>query len=82
MKKREWLKMKRIDKKMTHDDVAKASGIERAYYTMIEQGTRRPSVQVAKAIAKTLNFDWIIFFDNKCNDTLQNERKPLVDVAI
>lgn len=82
MKKREWLKMKRIDKKMTHDDVAKASSIERAYYTMIEQGTRRPSVQVAKSIAKVLDFDWIIFFDDKCNDLLQSECTLLVDVAI
>lgn len=82
MENREWLKEKRIDKKMTHDEVAKASGIERAYYTMIEQGKRRPSVQVAKAIAITLNFDWVLFFDDKCNDSLLNKYSQHRYVAI
>lgn len=82
MKNREWLKVKRIDKKMTHDDVAKASGIERAYYTMIEQGKRRPSVHVAKAIAKALDFEWVLFFDDKCNDSLQKCYCHHADVAI
>ena len=82
MENRTWLKTKRLDKKMTHDDVAKASGIERAYYTMIEQGNRRPSVHVAKSIAKVLDFEWVLFFDEKCNVTLQNNHKNIMDVAI
>lgn len=82
MKNRTWLKAKRLDKKMTHDDVAKASGIERAYYTMIEQGNRRPSVHVAKSIAKALDFDWVLFFDDKCNEMLQNNRDSHINVAI
>lgn len=82
MKNRTWLKAKRLDKKMTHDDVAKASGIERAYYTMIEQGNRRPSVHVAKSIAKALDFDWVLFFDDKCNVLLQNNCNNHVNVAI
>lgn len=82
MKNRTWLKAKRLDKKMTHDDVAKASGIERAYYTMIEQGKRRPSVNVAKSIAKVLDFDWVLFFEDKCNVMLQNNCNDQVNVAI
>lgn len=82
MKNRTWLKAKRLDKKMTHDDVAKASGIERAYYTMIEQGKRRPSVHVAKSISEVLDFDWVLFFDDECNDMLQNNSFHLIDVAI
>lgn len=82
MKNRTWLKAKRLDKKMTHDDVAKASGIERAYYTMIEQGKRRPSVHVAKSIAKVLDFDWVLFFEDKCNVMLQNNCNNQVNVAI
>lgn len=68
--KRDWLKYKRLNKKLTQNEVAEASGIERAYYTMIELGERRPSVQVAKSIAKVLDFDWTIFFESKCNETL------------
>ncbi|MCL5780887.1 MAG: helix-turn-helix transcriptional regulator [Firmicutes bacterium] len=65
---REWLKMIRKQLKITHDDVAKAAEIERAYYTMIENGTRNPSVDVAKRIATVMGFDWTLFFDNKSNE--------------
>ncbi len=82
MENRGWLKVKRLDKKMTHDDVAKVSGIERAYYTMIEQGKRRPSVQVAKAIATVLDFDWVLFFDEKSNETLHLDTGKYIYVAI
>lgn len=72
MENRTWLKTKRLANNLTHHDVAKASGIKRAYYTMIEQGKRRPSVHVAKSIAVVLDFDWVLFFDDKSNDSLQN----------
>ena len=62
---RKWLKQKRLNKKLKHEDVAKAVGIHRAYYTMIESGYRDPSVDVAKKIAAILEFDWPIFFDNE-----------------
>lgn len=66
-----WLKDLREKQNMTHNDVATNSGIERAYYTMIEKGNRNPSVQTAKQIASTLNFEWTIFFENKCNEVKQ-----------
>jgi transcriptional regulator with XRE-family HTH domain len=70
---RVWLKELRLQQGFTQDEVAKDSGIKRAYYTMIEQGNRNPSVSVAKSIADSLGFDWTIFFDNKCNETKQKQ---------
>lgn len=57
------LKKIRENKKMTQQEVADKSEIERSYYTMIENGNRKPSVEVAKRIAKTMNFNWTIFFE-------------------
>jgi putative transcriptional regulator len=64
---RDWLKGFRCDKKMTHEKVAKLSSISRSFYTHIENGTKTPSVEVAKKIAQTLGFDWTLFFENKCS---------------
>lgn len=68
IKAREWLKEIREKKGLSQVDVASESNIERPYYTMIEQGKRNPSVKVAKDIADTLNFNWTIFFNDKCNE--------------
>jgi len=70
--KRNWLIKIRTDKNMTQEQVAIQSDIERAYYTQIELGVRRPSVSVAKRIASALDFDWTVFFDNKCSESEQN----------
>lgn len=58
-----WLKELRENLGLTHEEVANKSKIQRAYYTMIENGSRTPSVEVAKRIGKTLNFNWTIFFE-------------------
>ena len=68
--KRIWLKEFRNTKGLTQLDVAEKANIERAYYTMIESGNRKPSVTVAKSIANTLGFDWTLFFNEKSNETL------------
>ncbi len=52
---RKWLQKLRQSKNMTQQDVANKAGIERAYYTMIENGTRSPSPAVAKRIARALS---------------------------
>jgi len=67
-KNRIWLQKLRIAANKTHQEVANEAGIERAYYTMIENGTRSPSPAVAQRIAKVLGFDWTIFFTNECSD--------------
>lgn len=64
---RKWLKEYRDDRKLTQDETAKLSGISRTYYTHIENGTKTPSVEVAKSIGKTLQFDWVIFFKDECS---------------
>lgn len=70
---RTWLKEIRNSKGLTQQDVATKAEIERSYYTMIESGNRKPSVTVAKAIGKTLGFEWTIFFAENSNTSL---RKP------
>jgi transcriptional regulator with XRE-family HTH domain len=64
---RDWLKEKRELKKLTHSEVADQSNISRSYYTHIENGTKTPTVEVAKSIGSVLDFTWTIFFDNKCS---------------
>lgn len=59
----EWLKKIRLEKGLTHDDIARGVGIQRAYFTMIENGRKRPSVDIAKKIGNLLGFDWTRFFE-------------------
>lgn len=61
---RQWLINFRTAKKMSQKQVADICSITHAYYCMIEQGKRNPSVRVAKKIAETLDLDWLIFFTN------------------
>lgn len=65
----------RIKKNLTHEQVASltAKGITRQYYGMIENGERRPSVDVAKSIGEILDIDWTIFFELKRNQKLQKQ---------
>lgn len=72
---REWLKKIREKEKMTQVQVAKLAGIAESYYSMIETGDRRPSVEVAQAIAAILHFDWQLFFPNK------NDSAPQLNTA-
>ena len=71
---RTWLKELRLQKGFTQNSVAERCEIERAYYTMIESGTRTPSVTVAKSIGEAIGFDWTIFFDDVCNETKHNSK--------
>lgn len=63
----------RKEKGLTHEQVAlqTGKGITRQYYGMIENGVRRPSVDVAKAIAEVLELNWTVFFDDNSNHKLQ-----------
>jgi len=53
----------RKDRKLTQQQVAEKAGMNRAYYTMIENGIRRPSPEVAMKIGKALEFDWTRFYE-------------------
>lgn len=61
---RVWLKERRQKANFTQDEIAELTGISRSYYTHIEQGTKTPSVQVAKRIAHALTFQWVLFFED------------------
>ncbi len=53
----------RIKQKLTQCEVAKKIDIAQSYYSDIEQGKKRPSVDTAKKIAKELDVDWTTFFE-------------------
>lgn len=76
---RDWLIKKRNKLDISQQNVAGACSITRAYHTQIESGVRNPSVVVAKRIAKYLNFDWTIFFSDKCNEKKHNEGRYTPD---
>lgn len=60
---RDWLLEIRLKKQLTQAAIAKKAKITRTYYTQIENGGRRPSVDVARRIAEHLEFDWTLFFN-------------------
>jgi transcriptional regulator with XRE-family HTH domain len=52
----EWLKRIRLQENKTQKMIADEIGITDGFYSMIENGSRRPSPQVAKRIADILGF--------------------------
>ncbi|UZH06370.1 helix-turn-helix transcriptional regulator [Heyndrickxia coagulans] len=70
---------KREELQLTQQDVAEQTGyiITRQYYGMIENGERRPSVEVAKAIAKVLKIKWTIFFEINSNQKLREKSREV-----
>lgn len=59
------LKKIRASKGKSQIEVCKAAGISQSFYSSIESGVRRPSVEVAKKIAEFLDFDWTLFFEKE-----------------
>lgn len=59
---------------LSQQEVADAVGIDRSYYTKIENGLT-PSVKVAKAISKILGINWTNFFDETCAENAQNQKE-------
>ena len=57
-----WLKELRTNANLTQKDISNKAYISESYYCLIEAGERNPSINVAKAIANVLNFDWTLFF--------------------
>lgn len=57
-----WLKEARENRKLTTYEVAARAQISQGFYSQIENGARRASVEVAKKIASVLLFDWTAFF--------------------
>ena len=61
---RDFLYIKRQEKKLTQKEIAKEIGISRTYYAFIEKGKRDPSPKIAKKIAKLFNLDWTLFYND------------------
>ncbi len=60
-----FLEEARKQKNKSQEEIAKEVGISRAGYSNIENGKRKPSVQVAKKIADVLGFDWTRFYEDE-----------------
>ena len=54
---RNYLKMLRLERGETMEDVAKALGITRQYYEMIEKGKRKKSLDIQTINRLALHFD-------------------------
>lgn len=54
----------RQEKKLTAATVSAHAGITQQHYNFIENGKRRPSVEVAKKIADVLGFPWTRFYED------------------
>lgn len=63
---REWLKVRRKEKRMSMAQVATAAGISQSYYSDIENDRRRYQVPVktARAIAEVLEVPWVRFYED------------------
>jgi putative transcriptional regulator len=58
----------RKERQISQDKVAKDLGISRAFYGMIEQASRNPTLRLAKEIAKYYGTSIEeIFFNDYCN---------------
>lgn len=61
----------RLRGKRTQSEVAEKVGIDRSWYTKIENGASL-SVDTAKKIASVLGFHWTLFF-SECNSSTVKE---------
>jgi transcriptional regulator with XRE-family HTH domain len=75
-KKFQSIKDARISISKTQQEMAKASGISESYYNLIENGKRRPPVDLAAVLSKELNITLDDFF------TLYNFTKCKVGVSV
>ena len=60
--------------KLTQDDLAAESGVNRAFISNIEQGRRNPSIGAVASIAKGLRTR-VSKMLAKCEEGMQNEKK-------
>ena len=62
---RNWLKELRDNKGLSQEKCAEMVGITQQMLSFIETGSRRPSVETAKALAEVLDFDWQLFYPKR-----------------
>lgn len=66
--KREWLIIYREKKKLTQEQLAKICETTQMNISNLENGIRRPSVEIAKKIGKALDFEWTKFYEEENPD--------------
>lgn len=71
--KREWLIELRIKKKFTQEQLAIICGTTQMNISSIENGTRRPSTELAQKLAKVLKFKWTKFYEENNNQSQEKE---------
>lgn len=54
---RDYLRMARATKKLSQTEAAKVLGIARVTYVSIENGARKPSIEVFSRMVKTFDMD-------------------------
>ena len=55
----------RKEQNLTQENLSKMVNIHRTYYSMIENGKRNPSLQVAISLKRALNYQYDDIFDNQ-----------------
>lgn len=68
---REWLKEKRLAKGLTLHELSVQVGVSWQSISYYENGTRRPTPEVAMKIGAFLGFPWTRFFEDE-----KKEGKP------
>lgn len=63
-----WLKDMRKEMKISSYDAAAVIGMSQSHYSSIENGSRRPSPEIAKRIASFYGFAWTKFFTDTKED--------------
>lgn len=63
--KREWLKAARKEKELTLVKLAEEIGCSFNYLSDLENGRRDPSLKMAAKLAKALEFNVILFFEDQ-----------------
>jgi transcriptional regulator with XRE-family HTH domain len=59
---KEKVRLQRVMKKMSQDDLAKKAGVDRSYISQIESGKKTPSLSVLERIADALECSLKDFF--------------------
>lgn len=58
------MKVQRVIKNLTQEQLANKAGVSRSLVTKIELGQMTPTVATAKKLANVLGVDWRVFFDD------------------
>ena len=57
-------------------DISEEIGITQAALSLMENGRRRPSVNLAKRLGAALGVDWTLFFEESVGNEKENAKKP------